>query len=53
MSGPITAGFFFVHGVLALAARAMEEARAMRGEYEDVLARLRERDGGRGRRLSR
>ena len=45
MSGPITAGYIIVHGVLVLAAQAIEQARAMKGEYEDVLARLRQREG--------
>jgi len=45
MSGPITAGFFLVHGILALTARAIAEARAMKCEYDDVLARLRTREG--------
>ena len=44
MSGPITAGFFLVHGSLVLFARALAEARAIKGEYEDVLARLRLRE---------
>lgn len=44
MSGPITAGYFFVHGLLLLSARALAEARAMRCEYGDVLAQLRDRE---------
>lgn len=44
MSGPITAGYFLVHGVLLLSARALQEARAMKREYGDVLAQLAERD---------
>ncbi len=44
MSGPITAGFVLVHGSLLLAARAIEEARAMKREYGDVLAQLRARE---------
>jgi hypothetical protein len=44
MSGPITAGFFLVHGTLALAARALAECRAIKGEYQDVLARVRARE---------
>jgi hypothetical protein len=44
MSGPITAGYFIFHGVLLLSARAIEEARAMRREYHDVLAQLTERE---------
>ncbi|MEO8755719.1 MAG: hypothetical protein ABI624_23900, partial [Casimicrobiaceae bacterium] len=61
MSGPITAGYFCVHGLLVLSARALEEARAMRREYGDVLAQLSERErslaqaklGQRGARLER
>jgi hypothetical protein len=45
MSGPITAGYFLVHGMLALTARAIAEARAMKCEYAEVLARLRAREG--------
>jgi hypothetical protein len=44
MSGPITAGFVLVQGVLALSARALAEARAMKCEYAEVLAQLRERE---------
>lgn len=44
MSGPITAGYVLVHGILVLSARALQEARAMRREYGDVLAQLAERD---------
>ncbi|MCC7328330.1 MAG: hypothetical protein IT521_16155 [Burkholderiales bacterium] len=44
MSGPITAGYVIVHGVLVLSARALAEARAMRCEYGQVLAQLRERE---------
>lgn len=44
MSGPITAGYVIVHGVLVLSARALKEARAMKCEYGQVLARLRERE---------
>src|SRR5512147_2119044 len=40
MSGPITAGFVLVHGALLLSARALAEARAMKCEYNDVLAQL-------------
>ncbi|MFO1315509.1 MAG: hypothetical protein U1F58_07875 [Burkholderiales bacterium] len=61
MSGPITAGFFLVHGLLLLSARALQEARAMKREYGDVLAQLSERErqlaqaraGQRGARLER
>jgi hypothetical protein len=45
MSGPITAGYFFVHGVLALSAAAVREARAIRGEMEDVRERREAREG--------
>src|SRR4051812_107777 len=44
MSGPITCGYFIAQGVLMLAARALEEARAMKREYGDVLAQLRDRE---------
>jgi hypothetical protein len=44
MSGPITCGYFIVHGVLFLAARAIEEARAMGREYGAVLAQMSERE---------
>ena len=44
MSGPITCGFFIMHGVLILAARALQEARAMHREYGDVLAQMTERE---------
>ncbi|MFO1303073.1 MAG: hypothetical protein U1F54_05035 [Burkholderiales bacterium] len=44
MSGPITCGYFIFHGILLMAGRALEEARAMRQEYGDVLARLQERE---------
>lgn len=47
MSGPITAGFVLVQGLLALSARALAEARAMKCEYAGVLARLRERERAR------
>ncbi len=40
MSGPITAGYILVHGVLSICARAYAEARAVKAEYADVLARL-------------
>lgn len=40
MSGPITAGYILVHGVLSVCARAYAEARAVKAEYADVLARL-------------
>jgi len=40
MSGPITAGYLLVHGTLALAARALAECRAIKGEYQEVLARV-------------
>ena len=44
MSGPITCGYFIFQGILVMAGRAIEEARAMRQEYGDVLARLQERE---------
>lgn len=44
MSGPITAGFVLVQGMLALSARALAEARAMKCEYAEVLSQLRERE---------
>jgi hypothetical protein len=44
MSGPITAGFVLVHGLLLLSARAIEEARAMKGEFDTVRADLARRD---------
>lgn len=44
MSGPITAGYLLVHGTLALAARALAECRAIKGEYQEVLARVRARE---------
>ena len=44
MSGPITCGFILAHALIELAALAIVESRAMKGEYDAVLARLRERD---------
>ena len=44
MSGPITCGYFIFQGILVMAARAIEEARAMRREYGDVLAQMAERE---------
>jgi DNA repair exonuclease SbcCD ATPase subunit len=44
MSGPITAGYAFAHLSLLLAQRALQEARAMKREYSDVLAQLRARE---------
>ncbi len=44
MSGPITCGYLIVHGVLFLAARAIEEARALGREYGAVLDQMRERE---------
>lgn len=44
MSGPITAGYIIVHGVLVLSARALQEARAMKCEYGAVLAQMSERE---------
>ncbi len=43
MSGPITAGYVLVQGLLMLSARALQEARAMKCEYGQALAHLRER----------
>ena len=40
MSGPITCGYIITHGILLLAARAIEEARSMKREYGQVLSRL-------------
>ena len=44
MSGPITCGYFLVHGVLAICARAYAEAQAMKAEYAEVLARMQAQD---------
>jgi hypothetical protein len=44
MSGPITAGYFIVHGVLLLSMRALSEARAMKRDYAEVLEQLRRRE---------
>ncbi len=44
MSGPITCGYVIAHGILMLSARAIREAQAMKREYGDVLAQLRERE---------
>lgn len=44
MSGPCTCGYFIIQGLLVVAARAIEEAQAMRGEYGEVLARMTERE---------
>jgi hypothetical protein len=44
MSGPITAGYVCVHGTLMLIARALQEARAMKREYAEVLAELEARE---------
>lgn len=44
MSGPITAGYLLVHGVLLLSARALQEARAMQREFGDVREQLRARE---------
>jgi hypothetical protein len=46
MSGPITAGYLITQGLLLLSARALQEARAMRRQYQDVLAQLQERERG-------
>ncbi|MEO8674372.1 MAG: hypothetical protein ABI569_02270 [Casimicrobiaceae bacterium] len=58
MSGPITAGYFIVHGAILFAARALAEARAMKREYADVLSQMRDRErqiaeGRRGQRAAR
>jgi hypothetical protein len=44
MSGPITAGYVLVQGVLMLSAAALREARALKCEYGAVLAQLRDRE---------
>jgi hypothetical protein len=44
MSGPCTCGYFIIQGLLVVAARAIEEAQAMRREYGDVLAQMTERE---------
>ena len=44
MSGPITAGYILVQGVLMLSAAALKEARALKCEYGAVLAQLRDRE---------
>src|SRR5688572_11973042 len=44
MSGPITVAFGIDFGVLLLAQHAINEARAMKREYADVLAQLRRRE---------
>ena len=44
MSGPITAGYVLVHGILVLSAQALKEARALKCEYGAVLAQLRARE---------
>ena len=44
MSGPCTCGYFLIQGLLVIAARAIEEAHAMRREYADVLAQMTERE---------
>ena len=44
MSGPITCGYFIAHGILFLAARAIEEARSLKREYGQVLSQLRDRE---------
>ncbi|MCC6195677.1 MAG: hypothetical protein IT518_14535 [Burkholderiales bacterium] len=44
MSGPITCGYVIFQGLLLLSQRALQEARAMRREYGDVLAQLAERE---------
>jgi hypothetical protein len=44
MSGPITCGYLITHALLLLSARAIKEARAMKQEYGQVLAQLRDRE---------
>ena len=44
MSGPITCGYLITHAILLLSARALKEARAMKQEYGQVLAQLRDRE---------
>ena len=44
MSGPITAGFFLIHGTLLLSAHAAREARAMKREFGEVREQLRQRE---------
>jgi len=44
MSGPITAGYFFIHGALSLSAHALREARAMKREFGEVRDQLRARE---------
>ena len=44
MSGPITTGFLIAPHLVVLAEAAMQEARAMRREYGDVLAQLKVRE---------
>jgi hypothetical protein len=44
MSGPITAGFFLIHGTLLLSAHAAREARAMQREFGEVREQLRLRE---------
>lgn len=44
MSGPITAGYVLVQGILMLSAHALREARALKCEYGAVLAQLRDRE---------
>ena len=44
MSGPITCGYLITHALLLLSARAIKEARAMKREYGQVLAQLRDRE---------
>jgi hypothetical protein len=44
MSGPITAGYFLMHGLLLLSARALHEARAMKQEFGAVRDQLQRRE---------
>ncbi len=52
MSGPITAGYFLVHGALMLSEHALREARAMHREFGEVRDQLlaREHEQARARR---
>ena len=44
MSGPITCGYVIFQSLLFLSQRALEEARALRRDYGDVMAQLAERE---------
>ena len=47
MSGPITAGYFFIHGALLLSQHALREARAMKREFGEVREQLNARENER------